>query len=115
MATDRKTSPTKAGSGAETRRSTRKPIRTLGEIVPEGREHGMGCTVLDMSASGAKLKVEGAVRKAFAPVVAIPETFRLLIARDGIAIDCRLAWRDNDTIGVAFTSAFLPIRATKRA
>ena len=110
------TTGSKDATSAEARRATRKVMRTLGEIVPEGRDHGTGCTVLDMSASGARLKVEGAVHKAFAPTVAIPDTFRLLIARDNISIDCRLAWRDSDMIGVTFTSAFRPIKApAKRA
>ncbi len=110
------TTGSKQDNSAEARRATRKVMRTLGEIVPEGRDQGTGCTVLDMSASGARLKIDGAVRKAFAPTVSIPDTFRLLIARDNIAIDCRLAWRDNDMIGVSFTSAFRPIKApAKRA
>ena len=109
------TTGSKTDTSPESRRASRKAMRTLGEIVPEGRDHGTGCTVLDMSASGARLKVDGAVRKAFAPAVEIPETFRLLIARDNIAIDCRLAWRDNDMIGVSFTSTFRPMRAAKRA
>lgn len=101
---------------AEPRRATRKVMRTLGEIVQDGKDHGTGCTVLDMSASGARLKVDGAVRRAFTPTVVIPETFRLLIARDNISIDCRLAWRDNDMIGVSFTSTFRPMKApAKRA
>ena len=110
------TTGSKDATSAESRRATRKVMRTLGEIVPDGKDHGTGCTVLDMSASGARLKVDGAVRKAFAPTLAIPDAFRLLIARDNISIDCRLAWRDNDMIGVSFTSTFRPIKApAKRA
>lgn len=102
------------GTAAQARRAPRKAVRTLGEIVPAGKDQGLGCTVLDMSGSGARLKVDGAVRKAFSPAVAIPETFRLLIPRDNISVECRLAWRDSDTIGVSFTSAFRPIKAAAK-
>lgn len=104
-----------AGATPQARRAPRKAVRTLGEIVVNGKDHGMECTVLDMSGSGAKLKIEGAARKSFSPAVEIPESFRLLVARDNIAVDCRLAWRENDMVGVSFTSAFRPIKAaTKR-
>ncbi len=91
---------------SDARRAARKPMRTLAEILPEGHEQGLSCLVLDMSGTGAKLKIEGATRKAFAPAMQVPETFRLSIPRDSTKIDCRLAWRDKDTIGVTFTSSF---------
>ena len=97
-------------ANSEARRAQRKPLRTLGEIECLGRDAGIECTVLDLSTTGAKLKVAGVTRRAFAPSLELPETFRLLIPRDNIAMDCRLAWREGDTIGVSFTSGFRPIR-----
>ena len=96
---------------SQPRRALRKPMRTLAEIVSDGSSASIGCTVLDMSGSGARLRVAGAVRKPFEPEFEIPETFRLLVPRDNISIDCRLAWREGDMVGVAFTSAFKPIKA----
>jgi hypothetical protein len=98
-----------AGSRPEPRRAQRKPMLTIGEIDIPGREAAIECTVLDLSTSGAKLKLSGATRRAFTPAVVLPETFRLIIARDGIAMDCRLAWRADDMVGVAF-SGFKPFR-----
>ena len=95
---------------AEARRSARKSMRTLGEIVLDQGET-IECTVLDMSGSGARLKIRGAVRKAFMPALEIPGMFRLMIPRENIAIDCRLAWRENELVGVSFASSFRPIVA----
>lgn len=99
---------------SDARRATRKPMRTLAEIHSEGRPEGISCLVLDMSGTGAKLKIETAPRRAFAPSIQVPETFRLTIPRDNTAIDCRLAWRDNDMIGVTFTSAFMTAKSSAR-
>ena len=95
---------------SEARRSARKTMRTLGEIV-FGQDQTLECTVLDMSGSGAKLKIGGGARKAFTPALEVPEAFRLMIPRENIAIDCHLAWRENDMIGVSFASSFRPIMA----
>lgn len=101
-------------STPEIRKAQRKTLRTLAEIVPEGQEHGMECTVLDMSGTGARLKI-AFERKAFQPEPEVPETFRLLIPRDNLAVDCRRAWRDGELIGVSFSSAFRPLkRATAK-
>lgn len=101
---------------ADARRATRKSIRTLGEIVHQGAPHGQECTILDMSATGARLQLSAANRKAFSPVVEIPETFRLVIPRDNISVECRRAWRDRDIIGVSFTSTLRPLKTpVKRA
>jgi hypothetical protein len=100
---------------AEGRRALRKTMRTLGEIVADGAQRSIECTVLDMSSTGARLKVGGAVRKAFEPALNIPETFALHVTRDNISVECRLAWREKDMIGVSFTSTFKSLRAAKRA
>ena len=71
------------------------------------------CTVLDMSGTGARLNLNNVVRKAFVPDVVVPEQFRLLIPRDNIGVDCRLAWRKDAMIGVAFLSAFKPLKPAR--
>lgn len=98
-------------TGIEARRASRKTLRSIAEIVVHDRDQPIECTVLDLSASGAKLKVSGAQRRAFAPAVALPDVFRLVIPRDNMQMDCRLAWREADMLGVAFTSGFRPIKA----
>lgn len=99
---------------AEARRAARKPMRTLAEIIGEGSQHGISCLVLDMSGTGAKLKIETAARKPFTAAVGVPETFRLFIPRDNASIECRLAWREKDMIGVTFTTAFRPAKTGTR-
>lgn len=96
-------------STPEVRRAQRKTLRTLAEIVPEGREHGMECTVLDMSGTGARLKITFE-RKPFQPEPQVPESFTLVIPRDNLAVDCRRAWREGELMGVSFASAFRPLK-----
>lgn len=94
----------------DARRARRKPMLTIGEIDVPGRDAGIECTVLDLSTTGAKLRLTAGKPRAFTPAVVLPETFRLIIARDHIAMDCRLAWRVEDMVGVAFESGFKPLR-----
>lgn len=65
----------------------------------------MECTVLDMSGTGARLRIS-VVRKAFQPDPDVPAAFKLVIARDNLVVDCQRAWRDGETVGVSFASAF---------
>ncbi len=108
------TTGVKTADSANARRSTRKALRTLGEILVDGRDPPMECMVLDMSGSGARLKLGGGRRNAFAPAIAMPETFRLAIPRDNTVIDCRVAWREKDMVGITFTSSFRPIKVGRR-
>ena len=55
----------------------------------------LNCTLVDISASGAKL--------AFEDADGIPETFSLRLTRYGLPrFSCRVVWRNANTIGVTF-------------
>ena len=47
------------------------------------------------------------------PSLAIPNEFCLRIPHDNLAVDCRLAWKKGEEIGVEFVSTFRPIKAAK--
>ncbi len=108
------TTALKSRTGAEARRTPRKTLRTLGQITHPRSAQPIDCTIVDLSATGAKitLGVSGQ-RKAFVPTFDIPELFCLQIPRDNIQVDCRLAWQSDTALGAQFLAAFRPIRAPK--
>ena len=53
-----------------------------------------GCVVRNMSISGAALDVTSHI--------GIPEQFMLVFKADGVRIACRMVWRKDEQIGVAF-------------
>jgi hypothetical protein len=57
----------------------------------------LACTLVDISASGAKLSLDVIDR--------IPETFSLRLTRYGEPrFACRTVWRNSNTIGVIFAA-----------
>jgi len=52
------------------------------------------CKVLDVSLTGARLEVDGAVE--------IPQRFDLIFNRDGIRHPCQIIWSKDKLIGVEF-------------
>ena len=98
-----------AAADAENRRwATRKPSVIAGRLVCEGFSEEIPCVIRDMSATGARLAVEP---KRFGPLQStldLPERFVLVIRNDQTEVDCRLAWRSVDNVGVRFLSAIRP-------
>lgn len=92
------------------RRSQRKSTRCLAYVVLPGSRKETECVVLDMSASGAKLKLVGVTENAFAPRIELPREFRLILRNDKVEVDCSLAWSRGATCGVSFSSVFRPVR-----
>lgn len=104
-------SSTASNSGSETRRTPRKTLKTLGDIVVAPGAEPLECNVLDLSSTGARLSLTSPVkRKAFEPEVVIPAEFCLQVARDNIAVDCRVVRRNGKEVGVEFTSAFRQLK-----
>ena len=70
--------------------------RTLksGKIVVQPYASVFDCTVRNLSANGALLVV--------ASLVAIPERFDLVLGTNGEQRSCRVVWRGEDRLGVAF-------------
>ena len=53
------------------------------------------CVVRDLSTTGAALEISEYGRK-------IPASFNLLVPEDGLTLPCRVVWRREFRIGVAF-------------
>ena len=70
--------------------------RTLkaGKIVFNHRFSVVDCTIRNLSVAGACLQVPS--------TVGIPDNFDLLIEPDKATRPCRVAWKNENRIGVAF-------------
>lgn len=87
------------------RQATRKSTRSLGYIVQPGRDE-IECLLIDISRSGAQLRLTSGATKPFQPPLPIPETFVLRLAIDHTEIDCQTTWRKSDALGVRFLTGF---------
>ena len=76
----------------ERRAATRHRVLKAGTILMGIRS--INCMVRNMSDTGAMLYVISSV--------GIPERFTLIMSPDGRHVPCRVAWRTEKRIGVAF-------------
>lgn len=53
------------------------------------------CVIREWSERGARIEVSGRA--------SLPASFRLAVPADGIEVDCSVAWRHRDSIGIAFS------------
>jgi PilZ domain len=80
---------------ADKRRHVRIPAREPARIVSlDDSPSQITCTITDLSQRGARLSVESTAD--------IPEVFELLIEPSGLRRLCKVAWRSEDEVGVAF-------------
>ncbi len=80
---------------AEQRRSKRHYVNLIARLAQaDGAELGL-CVVVDISATGARLKTNEAL--------SLPENFVLLLSTNGnLRRHCLVAWRTNLEVGVEF-------------
>jgi hypothetical protein len=76
----------------ENRRATRR--RVLKSATIEFDQGAYSCAVRNLSETGAALDVPYAL--------AIPREFRLIIGTDHVSRHCRVIWRKENRLGVAF-------------
>jgi len=81
----------------DARIAPRRRMLKAGKIAYNDRHVTIGCTVRDISATGARLRVEGSVTA--------PDTFELLIQLDGLEANCQVVWRSGSDVGVKFLGA----------
>jgi hypothetical protein len=99
--------PANSGMSQFTVRSVVCTIGLKAGIAASNDRHlTVACTVRDVSATGARLRVGSSV--------GIPDTFELIIEVDGLEADCQVVWRKADEVGVRFLAA-PRIVAAKRA
>ena len=77
----------------DNRREPRQRALKSGRIVFNNRYSVFDCTVRNLSPSGAMLIVTGQ---------GIPDTFDLELEGGSVRHSCRVMWRKEDRLGVAF-------------
>jgi PilZ domain len=77
------------------KRATRKSVQQSAWIVLEGGFAARPCTVIDLSDSGAKIRVDDPS--------SVNSKLRLSFSRDGRkGRSCEVAWRRGNTLGLKF-------------
>ena len=76
----------------ETRIAPRVRINKAAKIDHGGDK--IDCIIRDLSATGAALEISNIVR--------IPANFTLIVPEDRLKLKCRVVWRKEFRIGVAF-------------
>lgn len=93
-------SPSEAG--AENRWARRTSTRIGAQIIHESLAQPMLCTVRDTSSTGARLEIansRGGISRDRAP-----DRFTLVMPADRTMVECTVAWRRGNLIGVRYTS-----------
>jgi PilZ domain len=82
---------------ADSRKSTRRPVRHGSWIFVGANTPLIPCVLLDVSDSGARLKVD--------PATELPADFILVLSRDKrLNRRCRMIWRDEGMVGATFVT-----------
>ncbi len=81
----------------EARIAPRRRMLKSGKVAYSERHVTIDCLVRDMSATGARLRIEGSVTA--------PDTFELLIPLEGLEANCQVVWRSGADLGVKFLAA----------
>jgi hypothetical protein len=82
---------------ADARAALRRRTLKSGIIAYNNRYCTLPCMVRDVSATGARLRVDG--------TVSAPDTFVLIVESDGLEADCEVVWRKGNEIGVKYVGA----------
>ena len=81
----------------DARMSPRRRVLKAGIAASNDRHITVACTVRDISATGARLRVDGSL--------SIPDTFELIIDVDGLEANCEVMWRKGNEVGARFLGA----------
>jgi hypothetical protein len=75
----------------------RRRMLKAGVVAYNDRHVTIPCLVRDVSATGARLRIEASVTA--------PDTFDLVIDLDGMEASCQVVWRKGADLGVRFLAA----------
>lgn len=84
-------------------RAPRKDVRLPAVITAEHFHGSMSCSVSNISASGALLRLPCDLS---ASNIYLPEKIRLKLVNDRCEVDCRIAYQDGLKVGVYFLAPF---------
>ena len=80
--------------GRDKRRAVRRRVLKAGVIAFKNHQSTLNCTVRDISANGARLRVEG--------LMYAPDTFDLMVVVDGFEAECQVVRRSGNELAVRF-------------
>jgi hypothetical protein len=87
--------------GIENRKHPRRLAQQFGVILNRDRSVLGRCTMLDVSATGAQLRVNATSE--------VPREFTLILSKNGrVFRRCQIVWRCEDIVGVQFLAAPSP-------
>ncbi len=96
------------------RRSRRKSMALPAQMTFHNLRLTVPCTVADMSGSGARLTLSGAVEHQYGDMEHLPKRLMLVLRADRLQIDSEIVWRRAGQLGVRFLSPPHPLDAAKR-
>ena len=82
---------------SESRRSVRQWMQRRAQIAFKDCDQPVRCVIHDMSDGGARLSFEP-------PLPALPHIFTLVLFKDSVQRNCRVAWTKGRFVGVKFVS-----------
>ncbi len=106
-----------SATGAEKRFATRRPRNTPALIAMEGQILGqqvppIPCILKDTSSTGALIQLSPSNASRWSGSAGgLPDRFRLQIPSELMEVDCEIAWRSDERIGVRFVA---PARILQR-
>lgn len=81
------------------RRESRKRTLMNGRIAHQDGGASLGCTILDLSASGARIRV--------APGHVLPSHFHLINMQERTAYEVKVVWQKDQFAGLKFDSTYI--------
>lgn len=78
----------------DARKSPRKTMLAAGKIIFNNKQSVFDCTVKNLSAGGARLRLPN--------LLGLPNNFELQIKKYGVTYPCDVVWRGGDQMGVQF-------------
>ena len=98
----------------ERRFARRKSSRTPGLVWSEGATINHGCVIKDSSSTGALLEMTKTKMNPDCAATVVPDRFTLVITLEKVCIDCRVAWRRDNEVGVRYISPARTMPEPKR-
>jgi PilZ domain-containing protein len=87
--------------GIQNRKHPRRHVQQFGMILNSDGSVPVRCTMVDVSASGARLKLNATSE--------VPDEFTLVLSREGrVRRRCQIVWRREDMMGIRFLTLLTP-------
>lgn len=99
----------RAAARPDGRRAPRKSSIIGGIITSPSMVAERPCKVVDMSATGARIRLMPTSEETRGLPAGVPDAFTLVLRIDRLEVDCQVAWRKDREIGVRFRGGVRPL------